>query len=182
MATVCGKILGFLARKKSGFGITEVLIAAVVLGFLYMAVLNLQGSNHDALLRIRSRDGATEVAKEIIDSLNSVGIAHLADDQLVSCGQGCFKLAKKDEAGLNAATLEYSRVWKGQPGIIEHDMKVNYKAEVLVSSDSAFSSRNTSLLLGGDSVVHVYAKRVDVKVSWLFKGAEQSITVSGVIK
>ena len=66
--------------------------------------------------------------------------------------------------------------------LIEHDMKVDYKAVVKVSSDDEFRSANTSYLLGGDSVKHVYAKRLDVKVFWKFKGAEQSIAVSGVIK
>lgn len=184
MVKVCEKRLSAsCARKKRGIGIAEVLIAAAVLGFLYMAVLNLQSGNHEALLRIRGRDGATEVAKQIIDSLNSVGIASLADDQLVSCGQGCLQLASKDEAGLmSPATLNYSRTWKGQPGPIEHDMKVDYSAEVKVSPDAEFMATNTSYLLGEDSVKHVYAKRLDVTVSWMFKGSEQSITVSGVIK
>ena len=173
----------FCVHKKRGFGITEVLVAAAVLGFLYMALLNLQGGNHEALLRIRSRDGATEVAKQIIDSLGSVGIASLADDHLASCGEGCFALAHKSNVGmLSPDTLEYSRTWKGQPGVIEHDMKVIYRAVVNVSPDAEFMSTNTSMLLGSDSVRHVYAKRLDVKVSWKFKGAEQSITVSGVIK
>ena len=65
--------------KKSGFGIVEVLIAAAVLGFLYMALLNLQSGNREALLRIRGRDGATEVAQNLIDSLGSLGIARLSD-------------------------------------------------------------------------------------------------------
>ena len=50
-----------LLKNKKGFGIVEILVAAAVLGFMYMAVLNLQGGNHDALLRIRGRDGAIEV-------------------------------------------------------------------------------------------------------------------------
>ncbi len=183
MVKLCGKWLGSLARKKGGFGITEVLISAVVLGFLYMAVLNLQGGNHEALLRIRSRDGATDVAKDVIDSLKSQGIASLADDQLYSCGEGCLQLAKKDAAGLKAPdTLRYSRTWKGQPGVIDHEMKVDYKAVVMVSPDADFMTTNTSYLKGVDSVKHVYAKRVDVTVSWRFKGSVQSITVSGVIK
>ena len=183
MAMVCRKILRRLSRKKNGFGITEVLIAAAVLGFLYMAVLNLQGGNHEALLRIRGRDGATEVAKQVLDSLKSVGIASLADDHLASCGNGCLALAQKSDVGmLSPDTLRYSRIWKGQPGVIEHDMKVDYRAVVKVSPDAEFMAMNTSYLLGDDSVKHVYAKRLDVTVSWKFKGADQSVTVSGVIK
>ena len=56
------------SKLKRGFGIVEVLVAAAVLGFLYVAVLNLQSGNRESLLRIRGRDGATEVAQNIIDS------------------------------------------------------------------------------------------------------------------
>ena len=50
-------MMKFLKNKK-GFGIVEILVAAAVLGFMYMAILNMHGGNHDALLRIRGRDGA----------------------------------------------------------------------------------------------------------------------------
>ena len=67
---------------KRGFGIVEALVAAAVLGFMYMAILHLQEGNHDALLRIRGRDGATEVAQNLIDSLGALGVASLSDDNL----------------------------------------------------------------------------------------------------
>ena len=183
MVQVCGKMKAFGVHKKSGFGITEVLIAAAVLGFLYMAVLNLQGGNRDALLRIRGRDGATEIAQQIIDSLGTLGLASLADDQLSPCGIDCLTLRDPTAVGkLSQDTIRVSRVWKGQPGIMETDMKVDYKAVVKVSPDNEFQSTNTSYLLGTDSLKHVYAKRLDVTVCWKFKGANQSITVSGVVR
>ena len=40
-------------KNKKGFGITEVLVSAVVLGLLYMAILHMQTGNREALLRIR---------------------------------------------------------------------------------------------------------------------------------
>ena len=64
-----------LLKNKKGFGIVEILVAAAVLGFMYMAVLNMHGGNHDALLRIRGRDGAVDVAQQVLDSLKSVGLA-----------------------------------------------------------------------------------------------------------
>jgi len=157
-------------RRKQGFGIVEVLIAAAVLGFMYMAVLNLQGGNHDALLRIRGRDGATEVAQNIIDSLGALGVARLSD---ASLGVGA-------DGNLTPITIQnIERVWKGQPGAIEHDMKVVYDAEVIVSPDADYMVQNSTTL---QNVKHVYAKRLDVKVSWKFKNSTQSITVSGVIR
>ena len=150
--------------KKSGFGNVEVLIAAAVLGFMYMALLNLQGGNRDALLRIRGRDGATEVAQNLIDSLSALGIARLSDANL---------------AANPIVISDIERTWKGQPGAIEHDMKVLYDAEITVSPDNEYAVQNSTAL---QSVKHVYAKRLDVKVSWHFKNSVQSITVSGVIR
>jgi hypothetical protein len=159
--------------RKRGFGIVEVLIAAVVLGFLYMALLNLQGGNHDALLRIRGRDGATEVAQNLIDSLGNLGLASLSD-----------KRVGEDELGnLKPIIIDsIPRVWKGQPGLLSHTMTVYYNAVVIVSPDSVYMAKTTSDLLGTDSIEHVYAKRLDVTVSWRFKSSIQSITVSGVVK
>ena len=176
-------------RGKRGFGIVEVLIAAAVLGFLYMAVMNLQSGNRDALLRIRGRDGATEVAQQIIDTLSARGIAELSDDKLVSCGTGCLTLAKTDGAGtLEPDTIKVIREWEGQPGILTNKMKVEYKAVVTVSSDADYLSSNKTQYSENASetsektVAHVYAKRLDVKVNWDFKNSTQSITISGVIR
>jgi len=159
-------------KNKCGFGIVEVLIAAAVLGFLYVALLNLQGGNHDALLRIRGRDGATEVAQNLIDSLGALGIASLSDEKL------------KGSDGLLHPIEVHNivREWKGQPGTVTNTMKVVYDAEITVSPDADYMSKNTSLLFKTDSAAHVYAKRLDVKVSWQFKNSTQSITVSGVIR
>ena len=61
-------------KNKKGFGITEVLISAMVLGLLYMAILHMQTGNREALLRIRGRDGAIEVAQQVIDIAKSFNI------------------------------------------------------------------------------------------------------------
>jgi type II secretory pathway pseudopilin PulG len=160
-------------RNKQGFGIVEVLIAAAVLGFLYMAVLNLQSGNRDALLRIRGRDGATEVAQNLIDSLGALGIESLSDE----------RLGKDEEGNLHPIEIKpIKRTWEGQPGIITNTMTVNYAAVVKVSPDSVYMAKTSSTLLGTDSISRVYAKRLDVTVFWLFKGSQQSITVSGVVR
>lgn len=175
-------------KYKRGFGIVEVLIAAAVLGFLYMALLNLQSGNRDALLRIRGRDGATEVAQNIIDSLSALGIASLTDDHLDPCN-----VDKNPPAGFAECDCESgshtlknfvltTRTWKGQPGAVDHDMTVKYTATVMVSLDEDYTAKTSSMLLSTDSTQHVYAKRLDVKVCWQFKSAIPAITVSGVIR
>ncbi len=149
-----------ILARKGGFGIMEVLVAIAVLGFLYVAVNNLQSGNRDTLLRIRGRDGAVEVAQQVIDSLSRVGIA---------------TLSKKDTISIP----EISRTWKGQPGIIQHDMTVNYSAQVVLSPDSTFKSKSVSAY---DTVSHVFAKRLDVTVSWPFKSSTQSVSVSRIVR
>lgn len=149
-------------KRKQGFGIIEVLIGAAVLGFLYIAVLNLQSGNRDALLRVRARDGATEVAQNLIDSLGAGGIAVLTD---------------LDNDTLVVEDIE--RTWTGTPGVLSHTMKVKYSATVVVSPDTLYEASATSLY---DTITSVYAKRLDVTVSWPFKKTTQSIRISGIVK
>ena len=155
--------------NKRGIGIMEVMVAALVLGLLYAAVSNLQKGNREALLRIRGRDGATEVAQNVIDSIGTLGLAKLSD----------MLLAKEDQDGLYLDTFHTTRSWEGQPGLISHTITVPYTVIVGVSPDSLYLARHPSML---DTVEHVYAKRVDVIVKWPFKASTQSISVSGVVR
>lgn len=188
MVKVCETLKTCKQQAKRGFGIVEVLIAAVVLGFLYMAVLNLQSGNRDALLRIRGRDGATEVAQNLIDSLGALGIANLSDEKLIANGEGGLTLAKTVSGESKPDTIKVTRKWEGQPGIVQNTMTVEYKAVVTVSPNADYQSNNTTQFTQNatedseKNISHVYAKRLDVKVSWNFKNSIQSITVSGVIR
>ncbi len=145
-------------KGKSGIGIMEVLVAIAVLGFLYVAVNNLQSGNRETLLRIRGRDGAVEVAQQVIDSMSRVGLSSLQDTVKIE---------------------DIPRTWKGQPGLITHDMTVLYDAVVAVSPDSLYTAKDSTLY---DEVSHVYAKKIDVTVSWPFKNSTQSIHISRVIR
>ena len=158
--------------RKRGFGIMEVMVAALVLGLLYAAICQLQKGNRDALLRIRGRDGATEVAQNVIDDLSSKGLASFADMNLTENGDGTYSLEPQTIV----------REWKGQPGTVPYTISIDYTVNVKVSGDDEDKANTGSLLLGANSVSHIYAKRVDVTVSWLYKGSTQSISVSGVIR
>ncbi len=190
---------------KRGIGILEVMVAALVLGILYAAVSNLQKGNRETLMRIRGRDGATEVAQNVIDSLGALGLASFTDDNLTPCTDAggatianCYTLAKLGPDGSTKIKQQISvtRTWKGQPGGLtsSHDISVTYTVDVKFSSDNEndFRAKEGSLLLLHDAsktcnddttcVSHVYAKKIDVTVSWPFKGSPQSISVSGVIR
>lgn len=158
------KPLNFFRRKsscKNGFGIMEVMVSILVLGFLYAALNQLQKSNDEAVHRLRCRDGAVQVAQEILDSLKSVG-------------SGAIE-SKADED--NVLELDQrSRTWKrGLGGTIT----VDYIPTLTVLKTEDFVAQSGS---NYRSVQHVYAKQVNVRVAWRFKGSDQSIDVSGVIR
>lgn len=192
-------------KNKRGIGIIEVIVAALVLGILYAAISNLQKGNREALLRIRGRDGATEVAQNIIDSLSALGLASFSDENLIACGSSepnCFTLAKVENGQLVADHITVTRTWEGQPGLKDNTMTVNYTVDVKFSSDNdvdpvnnkfSYKAQAGSFLLLQDPektcdddetncATHVFAKRIEVTVSWPFKSTRQSISVSGVIR
>ena len=126
-----------------------------------MAILNLQGGNHEALLRIRGRDGAVEVAQQVLDSLKSVGIA---------------SIPSKSAEDTTFEVHDINRKWARGLG---DSATVTYSPEVTVSATQNYTSTDASQY---ETIHHVYAKQVKVKVSWNFKGSTQSIEVSSVIR
>lgn len=165
-----------IMKNKKGFGIMEVLISAVVLGLLYMAVLHMQTGNYEALLRIRGRDGAIEVAQQVIDSLNRIGIASIPDPTNHAEGdEGTI-----DEA--NNLVLELpkiSRSWDRNEKVGGGKSTIEYEPVLTVSPTTDYTATSESNL---ESVRHTYAKQVNVQVSWRFKGSTQSINMSTVIR
>lgn len=165
-----------LIKSKKGFGITEVLISAVVLGLLYMAILHMQTGNREALLRIRGRDGAIEVAQQVIDSLNRIGIASIPDESTPPGDDS------EDEV------VGHDYIWKWDPIQRSWDRgekvgggqsTIQYTPTITVSPTTDYTATSESNL---ESVQHVYAKQVNVQVSWQFKGSTQSINMSTVIR
>lgn len=148
--------------RKNGFGIAEVLVAAAVLGFFCVALNRLQVSNHDTFLRIRGRDGAVEVAQQVLDSLNTVGVA---------------SIPSKEGADTTFAVDNVTKSWsRGLGGTAT----IAYTPTVTVSSTTAkYMSTDSSSY---EKVQHVFAKQVNVKVEWNYKGSSQSINVSGVVR
>ena len=164
-----------MMKNKKGFGITEVLISAVVLGLLYMAILHMQTGNREALLRIRGRDGAIEVAQQVLDSLNRIGIASIPDPT-----SGTANADSVDDAG--------NYIWKWSPIKRSWDRgekvggdqsSIDYNPVVTIMPTTDYTATSES---GLEPVSHVYAKQVNVEVSWQFKGSTQSINMSSIIR
>lgn len=149
-------------RRKAGFGIAEILVSAAVLGFMIVALNHLQSSNRDAILRVRSRDGAVAVSQQVLDSLASVGVASL---QMPASGK--------------KIVLQKTRSWEGKPGSIGITNKVDYTVRVNISNDADYTTENASYY---QNTQHVYAKKVDVEVEWVYRGTPFSINVSSVVR
>lgn len=149
-------------NPKAGIGIAEILVASAVLGFLLVALNNLQMSNRESVIRTRSRDAAIEISQEVLDSLSTIGVAALHGD-----------------GETNEITLTKHREWKGTPGIIETTSKMDYTVKVVISLDSVFQNREISKF---DTTRHVFVKRLDVNVEWVQKGTPFSINVTGIVR
>ena len=166
-------------KNKKGFGIMEVLVSAVVLGFLYMALLHLQTGNHETMLRIRGRDGAIEVAQQVIDSLNRIGIASIPDNQSAAPAEGDANNKIDGDGNYVRPLPKVSRSWDRGDKVGGGTSTIEYTPIVTVSPTTAYTATSESSL---ENVSHVYAKQVNVEVSWQFKGSTQSINMSTVIR
>lgn len=149
--------------SKKGIGIAEVLVSAAVLGFMCVALNKLQGGNHETLLRIRGRDAAVDVAQQVLDSLKSVGVAAIpvGTDATVPYTYTLGTVERKWQRGLG-----------GYASVV-------YTPTITVSPTQEYTAESKSRY---ETIPHIYAKQVNVKVDWVFKGATQSINVSGVVR
>jgi len=152
---------------KKGFGLLEVMAAAVVLGFLLIGLNLLQKGNREAVIRIRTRDAAQIIAQNFIDSLSRLGISSV------------------DTTGNNDLEKTVDYTWKGNNDKITdkktYTIKCKIKAvkdlESVESSDYARARTDPNV-----DTVHVSAKRVNLTVSWFFKNTPLKITEERIIK
>jgi len=140
---------------KKGFGLIEVLFAAVVLGFLVVGLTRLQLGNREGILRIRARDVANIIAQDVIDSISTLGLA-------AKIG-GPYKFSDTTEIGI------YDIVYV----VKEAEIEQKAKAET-----ELIKAQTTDKL----TLDHEFARQIDVTVSWNFKKSPQSISVSSVIR
>jgi type II secretory pathway pseudopilin PulG len=156
---------------KKGFGILEVLVAAVVLGFMIVGLNALQKGNRESIIRVRARDVANVIAQETIDSLSALGSASV---QVVVDPQPIIK----------------TRAFEGKVGNVEmpYEVLVNVTdaLEQAVNNETDYTKALAAAgSTGGNANLKLerqFAKQVDITVSWKFKNSNQSINMSTVIK
>jgi len=150
---------------KKGFGLIEVLFAAVVLGFLVVGLTRLQLGNREGILRIRARDVANTIAQDVMDSISTMGLA-----------------AKIESKKLEPRIRKFSSDVAGNTEM-EYDVEFEVKNVVNTEATEAIAETELTKSAGASiSLNHEVARQIDVTVSWIFKKTPQSISVSSVIR
>lgn len=153
---------------KRGFGLLEVIVAAIVLAFMLIGLNTLQKGNRESILRVRARDVANVVAQDIIDSLSALGPA--------SVRAGIYEDILRE----HIFTGSVSRLLKDTMQV-----KVPYMVKLDIREEAWQTVSNTTQfqgVLATLDLTHQIAKQVDVTVNWKFKNSDQSIMVSALIK
>jgi prepilin-type N-terminal cleavage/methylation domain-containing protein len=159
--------------SKNGFGLIEVMAAAVVLGFLIVGLTRLQMGNRESILRVRTRDAANFVAQHILDSLGTVGINSLVLDK--NTNKKVLFNEDKDEFLLYKYNFEGKNTGKSS---------VEYTVTVTLNEDTESIERTkfTEVNQDPDKETNIYAKNMEANVSWKFKNSTQSIRMSKVVR
>ena len=162
-------------KSKSGFGLMEVLAAAVVLGFLIVGLTRLQLGNREAIFRIRVRDAANFVAQHVLDSLGSVGINSLVvnkDNNLV--------FEKKDYVyrfeGKNTEAVKVDIPFEIEVAFLKDNVKPS------IDSTDFTKAYRTTQNQPSDEEINMYAKSLEATVSWNHKNSRQSIKMAKVVR
>jgi len=152
---------------KKGFGLLEVLVAALVLGFLVVGLNRLQLGNRDVLLRVRARDTANLVAQQVLDSLGSIGINSIEEKVQDNC----------DGKSLVYCEREYKYNFEGKGGI-KTDINYIVEVELLPITDGQKQEDKTNY----ETTTTTYAKSLEATVSWTHKNSTQSIKMARVVR
>jgi type II secretory pathway pseudopilin PulG len=170
--------LGAGSGCKSGFGLIEVLAAAVVLGFLLVGLGILQKGNREAIIRVRARDAANIVAQHVLDSLGSVGVSSLVEDP----GNGGFIVN-------NTYTYHFEGKSQGIIAAVDYTVQVGFEPDThgsfvdsTIVESTRFTIENRVSGVVSDSEKSIFAKSLEATVSWDFKNTTQSIKVSRVVR
>lgn len=67
-------------KFKKGFGLVEALASMFILALLATAVMMMNYTNHQAALRIATRNEATTIGHRVLDSLQVLGISRVHSD------------------------------------------------------------------------------------------------------
>lgn len=73
-------------NSKSGFGLVEALASMFILAILFTGVMMMNYTNHQAALRIATRNEAVAVGQRVMDSLQALGVSQVTSANGVIIG------------------------------------------------------------------------------------------------
>jgi prepilin-type N-terminal cleavage/methylation domain-containing protein len=149
---------------KKGFGLIEVMVAAVVLGFLIVGLMQLQKGNRESILRVRARDAANLVAQHVLDSLGTLGINSL--------------VVQNNKITFDEGKDVYTYYFESKNGKVP----VEYKVTVMLQDTKEAKESTVFIEASKANDKNVYAKNLEATVSWMFKNSSQSIRMSKVVR
>jgi prepilin-type N-terminal cleavage/methylation domain-containing protein len=171
--------------SKKGFGLIEVMIAAVVLGFLIVGLTRLQMGNRETILRVRDRDAANFIAQHVLDSISAGGMKALEN----KCDNNSSDFIVYKSKGDAPDDYNYEYKFEGKNTNV---IKKYYKVEVSCvkdKDDKAIASKaeyTTNLTKANDPNAgeEMISRSLEAKVSWKHgnSSSPQSITIARVVK
>jgi len=156
---------------KKGFGLLEVLVAALVLGFLVVGLNRLQLGNREGVLRVRARDAANFVAQHVLDSLGSLGINSIEEKTQAKCDGNTLVYCEPRYR----YSFDNTKTGLSAP--------IDYRVEVELLHGAGTEQKRTDDTTYFDNTEgDTYAKSLEATVSWKFKNSTQSITMAKVVR
>lgn len=153
---------------KKGFGLLEVLIAAVVLGFLIVGLNKLQIGNREAVLRVRARDAANFIAQHVLDSLGAMGLNSLVSSNgFIVNDQYTYDFEGKPQMDKSSTGIKAPITYTVQVKLLR-----DIKSEEIPGYPSTYFP----------VTANTYAKSLEATVSWEYRKSTQSIKVAKVVR
>lgn len=143
-------------QQNSGFGLLEIVASMLIMSFMFSGIMYLHYYNRAIAVRIHSRNEATRIAQNLIDSLSSQGIHNVRNvDNLVVPGA--------------TRTLKSG---------VEAQQKYTVQVDVIDIADSTTVNVEST----DYKIKHISGKRLNVQVSYEIQGTPFNVNYSTVLE
>jgi prepilin-type N-terminal cleavage/methylation domain-containing protein len=143
-------------KSKAGFGLIEIVASMVIFALMFSAVMEMQYVNRAAALRMQTRNEANQIAQNVADSLQTLGIASVRSGTFTRSGPS-----------RNLA----------QGGAVSTQFTVAVVATTVLAKEISTGSGSSAI-----NFQHEQSKKLDIRVSWTTSGHTFSITHEAVVE
>lgn len=97
----------FSFKSQAGVGLIEALVSMIVLGFMVTVLVKYQSDNRAALQHTKHRTEAVQIATNILDSLQNVGLSQITNgDNLIGVVDRTSSVGKEFRVEANISNLD----------------------------------------------------------------------------